>query len=39
MIAVMQFGEWGVEASHSIRVTDSGCEKFCDFPSDLFIKE
>ncbi|SVB01984.1 uncharacterized protein METZ01_LOCUS154838, partial [marine metagenome] len=23
----------------SIRVTDSGCEKFCDFSSDLFIKE
>ena len=39
MIAVMQFGEWGVESSHSIRITDSGCEKFCDFPSDLFVKE
>ena len=39
MIAVMQFGDWGVEASHSIRVTESGLEKFSDFSSDLFIKE
>jgi len=39
MIAVMQFGEWGVESSQSIRITESGCQKFCDFPSDLFIKE
>ena len=39
MIAVMQFGEWGVESSHSIRITDSGCEKFCDFSSELFIKD
>ncbi len=39
MIAVMQFGSWGVEASHSVRVTDKGFEKFIDFPSDLFIKD
>ena len=39
MIAVMQFGDWGVEASHSLRVTESGSEKFSDFSSDLFIKE
>ena len=39
MIAVMQFGEWGVESSHSIRITDSGCVKFCDFSSELFIKD
>ena len=39
MIAVMQFGDWGVEASHSIRVTEHGSEKFSDFSSDLFIKE
>ena len=38
MIAVMQFGEWGVEASEAIRITDKGCELFCDFPKDLHIK-
>ena len=38
MIAVMQFGEWGVEASEAIRITDKGCELFCDFSKDLHIK-
>ena len=39
MIAVMQFGSWGVEASLSLRVTENGSEKFSDFSSDLFIKD
>ena len=30
MIAVMQFGDWGVEASEAIRITDKGCELFCN---------
>ena len=38
MIAVMQFGDWGVEASEAIRVTDNGCELFCNFPKELHIK-
>ena len=38
MIAVMQFGEWGVEASEAIRITDKGCELFCNFSKDLHIK-
>ena len=38
MIAVMQFGDWGVEASESIRITDKGSELFCNFPKDLHIK-
>ncbi|WP_440932353.1 M24 family metallopeptidase [Candidatus Pelagibacter sp.] len=38
MIAVMQFGDWGVEASESIRVTDKGSELFYDFPKELRIK-
>ncbi len=38
MIAVMQFGDWGVEASEAIRVTDEGCELFCNFPKELHIK-
>ena len=38
MIAVMQFGDWGVEASESIRVTDNGCELFCNYPKELNIK-
>ena len=39
MIAVMQFGDWGVEASESVRVTENGSELFCNFSRDLFIKE
>ena len=38
MIAVMQFGDWGVEASESIRVTESGSELFCNYSRDLHIK-
>ena len=38
MIAVMQFGDWGVEASESIRVTEKGSETFCNFSRDLHIK-
>ena len=38
MIAVMQFGDWGVEASEAIRVTDNGSELFCNFPKELHIK-
>ena len=38
MIAVMQFGDWGVESSESIRVTQNGAENFYKFPSDLHIK-
>ena len=38
MIAVMQFGDWGVEASESIRITSSGNELLCNFSRDLHIK-
>ncbi len=38
MIAVMQFGEWGVEASESVRVTESGSELFCNYSRELHIK-
>ena len=38
MIAVMQFGDWGVEASESVRVTDKGSELFCNYSRDLHIK-
>ncbi len=38
MIAVMQFGEWGVEASESVRVTENGSELFCNFSRELHIK-
>ena len=38
MIAVMQFGEWGVEASESVRVTEKGAETFCKFSRELHIK-
>ena len=38
MIAVMQFGNWGVEASESIRITEDGNELFCNFSRDLHVK-
>ena len=38
MIAVMQFGEWGVEASESVRITDTGSELFCNMSKDLYVK-
>ena len=39
MIAVMQFGDWGVEASESVRVTEQGSELFCHLSRELHIKE
>ena len=38
MIAVMQFGDWGVEASESVRVTEKGSELFCNMPKDIYVK-
>jgi len=38
MIAVMQFGDWGVEASESVRVTDTGSELFCNMSKELYVK-
>ena len=38
MIAVMQFGNWGVEASESIRITEDGNELLCNFSRDLHVK-
>ena len=39
MIAVMQFGDWGVEASEAVRVTETGSELFCNLSRELYIKE
>ena len=38
LIAVMQFGDWGVEASEAVRVTESGSELFCNLSRELHIK-
>jgi Xaa-Pro dipeptidase/ectoine hydrolase len=38
MIAVMQMGDWGVEVSEAMRVTDDGYEAFCNFPKELVFK-
>ena len=38
MIAVMQFGGWGVEASESVRVTENGSALFCSYSRDLHVK-
>ena len=37
LMAGMWMDTWGIEVSESIRVTDSGCELFCNFPRDLHI--
>ena len=39
MIAVMQFGNWGVESSEAIRVTEKGSELFCKFSRELHIQK
>ena len=39
MIAVMQFGDWGVEASEAVRVTETGSELFCNLSRELRIKQ
>jgi len=39
MIAVMQFGDWGVEASEAVRVTEKGSELFCNLSRELHIKK
>ena len=38
MIAVMQFGDWGVEASESVRVTENGSELFCNMSKEIHVK-
>ena len=38
MIAVMQFGNWGVEASEAVRVTESGSEINSNLSRELHIK-
>ena len=38
MIAVMQFGDWGVEASEAVRVTETGSKLFCNLSRELHIK-
>ena len=38
MIAVMQFGDLGVEASESVRVTEKSPELFCNLSRELHIK-
>ena len=37
MIAGMWMDTWGLEISESIRVTENGCELFCDFPRSLHL--
>ena len=37
LMAGMWMDTWGLEISESIRVTEKGCELFCDFPRSLHI--
>ena len=39
LIAVMQFNNWGVEMSESIRVTETGSEQFYQVPQEIFIRQ
>ena len=39
MIAVMQFGNGGVESSEASSVTEKGCELFCKFSRTLHIQK
>ncbi len=38
MIPGVWLDDWGVEISECFRVTETGHEKFCDFPQDLVVK-
>ena len=38
MIAGMWMDSWGLEISETIKVTNSGCETFCNFPRKLYVK-
>jgi len=38
MIAGMWMDSWGLEISETIKVTNSGCETFCNFPRKLHVK-
>ena len=37
LMAGMWMDKWGLEISESIRVTEKGCELFCDFPRSLHL--
>ena len=37
LMAGMWMDTWGLELSESIRVTEKGCELFCDFPRNLHV--
>jgi Xaa-Pro dipeptidase len=38
MIPSVWMDDWGVEISECFRVTETGHEKFCEFPQDLVVK-
>lgn len=37
-IAGLWLDDWGFEVSEAVRVTATGCETFCRFPRQLFVK-
>ena len=37
LMAGMWMDTWGLELSESIRVTENGCELFCNFPRKLHL--
>jgi Xaa-Pro dipeptidase len=38
MILGMWMDDYGFECSESLRLTETGCETFADFPRKLFVK-
>ena len=37
LMAGMWMDTWGIEISESIRVTEKGCELFCNFPRSMHL--
>ena len=38
-IPALWFDNYGIEISETFRVTNTGCETFCDFPRELIVQE
>ncbi|MCT2537759.1 M24 family metallopeptidase [Aquibacillus koreensis] len=39
LIPALWFDDYGIEISESFRVTEKGCETFCDYPRELIIQD
>ncbi len=39
LIAGIWMDDWGIEISECFRVSEDGCEKLCDYPQALYVKD